>query len=73
VTYLRLPKAANDAAANSTAPAAAPREMLTLELFNVHRKGDIDPREFDYNPAGQKLEVQDLTTAYLQRYGEQRR
>jgi hypothetical protein len=75
VTYLRLPKAAGAAppAGAATAKAEPPHEMLTLELFNVHRKGDIDPREFDYNPAGQKLEVQDLTTAYLQRYGEQRR
>ena len=43
------------------------RGMLTLELFNVHRKGDLDPRGFDYDPNGQ--EVADLTQAYLQRLG----
>jgi hypothetical protein len=71
ITYLRLPKPA--AAGTTAAKAEPPRELMTLELFNVHRKGDIDPREFDYNPAGQQLEVQDLTTAYLQRYTDQRR
>jgi hypothetical protein len=43
------------------------RGMLTLELFNVHRKGDLDPRGFEYGPNGQ--EVADLTQAYLQRLG----
>jgi hypothetical protein len=76
VTYLRLPKPkAERAPADDKASAQAerPRELLSLELFNVHRKGDIDPGEFDYSPAGQQLQVQDLTTAYLQRYADQRR
>ena len=70
ITYLRLPKPIE--ADSTAAKAEPPRELLTLELFNVHRKGDIDPREFDYSPAGQQLEVQDLTTAYLQRYTDRR-
>ena len=43
------------------------RPLMTMELFNVYRKGDIDPREFDYNPGDQ--EVADLTPGYLQRLG----
>ena len=39
--------------------------LMTMELFNVHRKGDIQASEFDYNPGDQ--EVQDLTAAYLER------
>jgi hypothetical protein len=43
------------------------RPLLTLELYNVHRKGDLDPRQFDYQPGDQ--EVADLTQSYLQRLG----
>jgi hypothetical protein len=43
------------------------RPMLTLELFNVHRKGDLDPWQFDYQPGDH--EVADLTQSYLQRLG----
>jgi hypothetical protein len=43
------------------------RPMLVLELYGVHRKGDLDPRDFDYQPGSQ--DVADLTTAYLQRLG----
>jgi hypothetical protein len=43
---------------------AAPRELLTLELFNVSRK-EIDPREFQYQPGDQ--DVQNLTQFYVQR------
>ena len=78
ITYLKLPPGKDAAARPSSgagqgsAPAENapdPRELLKLELFNVYPKRDIDPREFDYQPAGQELQVQDLTTAYLQRYG----
>lgn len=62
VTYLRDEK--GDAGQGG---ASMLRPMLTMELFNVHRKEDIDPREFEYNPAGQ--EVADLTPSYLQRMG----
>src|SRR5262245_37117349 len=41
-----------------------PRELLTLELFNVSRKR-IDPREFQYQPGDQ--DVQNLTQFYVQR------
>ncbi len=41
--------------------------LLTLELFNVHRKGNLDPRDFDYQLGEQ--EVADLTQSYLQRLG----
>jgi hypothetical protein len=64
ITYLRLPKVDEQGRAGELAP----RELVKLELFNVYPKSDIDPREFDYQPAGQELEVQDLTTAYLQRF-----
>jgi hypothetical protein len=43
------------------------RTMLSIELFNVYRNQQIDPREFDYQPGDQ--EVADLTGAYLQRLG----
>ncbi|MEX2173528.1 MAG: hypothetical protein WD872_04145 [Pirellulaceae bacterium] len=43
------------------------RPLLSLELFNVHRKGNLDPRDFDYQPGTQ--EFADLTQAYLQRLG----
>jgi hypothetical protein len=81
ITYLKLPPGKDAAAKPSSGagqggtpvadPAAAPRELLKLELFNVYPKRDIDPREFDYQPAGQELQFQDLTTAYLQRYGSE--
>lgn len=47
--------------------AAEPSELLSLELFNVHRVGQIDRRQFLYHPGDQ--EVLDLTTAYIQRGG----
>ena len=43
---------------------AQPRELLTLELFNVSRKR-IDPLEFQYQPGDQ--DVQNLTPFYVQR------
>ena len=42
----------------------APRELLTLELFNVSRK-PIDVREFQYQPGDQ--DVKNLTPFYVQR------
>lgn len=47
--------------------AAAQRELLSLELFNVHRSGQIDSRQFEYHAGDQ--EVLDLTAAYIQRLG----
>jgi hypothetical protein len=46
---------------------AEPREMLTLELFNVSRRQNLEPREFQYTPGEQFL---DLTASFLERYGE---
>jgi len=55
-----------NAKAVSDASTDAPKELLTLELFNVSRK-PIDLREFDYQPGDQ--DVQNLTQFYAQRYG----
>ena len=66
ICYWRTP-----AKKKSDASASSARELLTLELFNVRRVGAIDPREFDYNPGEQ--EVLDLTTAYIQNLGGQRK
>jgi len=52
---------------DSSGPPA--KELLTLEFFNVYRKGDIEARLFEYNPGDQV--VQDLTTAYVQRYSSE--
>jgi hypothetical protein len=64
ITYLQDAKSAGGKEGRG---GEAQRGMLTLELFNVHRKGDLDPRGFEYIPNGQ--EVADLTQAYLQRLG----
>jgi hypothetical protein len=62
VTYWRTPaRGTND---KSQEP-LAPRELLTLEFFNVSRK-KIDAREFQYQPGDQ--DVQNLTPFYVQRY-----
>jgi hypothetical protein len=62
ITYWRTPAADK----KGKEPAiGAPRELLTLELFNVSRKA-IDVREFQYQPGDQ--EVQELTQFYVQRY-----
>jgi hypothetical protein len=66
VAYLKQAKSSGE-----DAKPAPLRELLTLELFNVHRKGDIDEREFQYSPADQQ--VQDLTRAYLQRFDQHER
>jgi hypothetical protein len=63
ITYWRSPEA--DPKASQHATPAAPRELLTLELFNVSRK-PIDMREFQYQPGDQ--EVQNLTPSYVQRF-----
>jgi hypothetical protein len=47
-----------------SAATSEPRELLTLELYNVSRRA-IDPREFDYQPGDQ--EVENLTPSYVQR------
>jgi hypothetical protein len=65
ITYWR--SAASDAKSAKDAQPQPPRELLTLELFNVSRRG-IDRREFEYQPGDQ--EVQDLTQHYVQRYSE---
>jgi hypothetical protein len=59
ITYWRTP-----AADKSSSKPAQPRELLTLELFNVSRKR-IDVREFQYQPGDQ--DVQNLTPFYVQR------
>jgi hypothetical protein len=51
--------------------AAQDEELLALELFNVRRIGAVDPREFEYSPGEQ--EVLDLTTAYIQQLGGERK
>jgi hypothetical protein len=62
ITYWHTPVA--KAHGTKDASVAEPRELLTLELFNVSRK-PIDPREFEYQPGDQ--EVQNLTQFYVQR------
>jgi hypothetical protein len=62
VTYWRTP--ALEKNGNTDEP-AAPRELLTLQFFNVSRKR-IDPREFQYSPGDE--DVKDLTAFYVQRY-----
>ncbi|MBW8883470.1 MAG: hypothetical protein JF612_01560 [Planctomycetia bacterium] len=61
ITYWRTPPRAKGA----TDEPGEPRELLTLELFNVSRKR-IDLREFQYQPGDQ--DVQNLTPFYVQRY-----
>jgi hypothetical protein len=63
ITYWRT--AAADAKSKKDAADGPPRELLTLELFNVSRKR-IDEREFQYQPGDQ--DVQNLTPFYVQRY-----
>jgi hypothetical protein len=62
ITYWRTPLA--NAKRAKDVEDAAPRELLTLELFNVSRKR-IDLREFQYQPGDQ--DVKDLTPFYVQR------
>ena len=68
ITYLR-PAGAASAGREGEGGATEPelRELLTLELFNVQRKDDIDRGKFEYNPGAQQFE--DLTTATIQRLG----
>ena len=63
ITYWRT--SAADSKNKKDTPDAPPRELLTLELFNVSRKR-IDEREFQYQPGDQ--DVQNLTPFYVQRY-----
>jgi hypothetical protein len=56
---------------SSRGGAAQDQELLALELFNVRRIGAVDPREFEYSPGEQ--EVLDLTTAYIQQLGGERK
>jgi len=62
ISYWRT--AAPDKHAAKDAAPPAPRELLTLELFNVSRK-PIDAREFQYQPGDQ--DVKNLTNFYVQR------
>jgi hypothetical protein len=66
ITYLRIAGEGQGGAGQGGAGEPL-RPMLTLELFNVHRKGDLDPRQFDYQPGDQ--DVAELTHTYLQRLG----
>src|SRR5262249_53017124 len=61
ITYWRTPPPAK----GSKDEPPEPRELLTLQLFNVSRKR-IDLREFQYQPGDQ--DVQNLTPFYVQRY-----
>jgi hypothetical protein len=61
VTYFRT---ASEQDAARSIPAG--RELMTLELFNVRRVGQIDAREFKYESGEQ--EVLDLTAAYVQQH-----
>jgi hypothetical protein len=63
ITYWRTPAPPKNAAKDASP--LPPRELLTLELFNVARK-NIDPREFQYQPGDQ--DVQNLTQHYVERY-----
>jgi hypothetical protein len=62
VTYWRTPSRGKNDKSQEPLP---PRELLTLEFFNVSRK-KMDPREFQYQPGDQ--DVQNLTPFYVQRY-----
>jgi hypothetical protein len=62
ISYFRTPKP--DKHAPPDAPPPSPRELLTLELFNVSRK-PIEEREFQYQPGDQ--DVKNLTPYYVQR------
>jgi len=66
ITYWRTPPTA--AKGGKNAEPLAPRELLTLDLFNVSRKR-IDLREFQYQPGDQ--DVKDLTPYYVQRYSDE--
>ena len=59
ITYWRTPAGKG----GKNQEAAEPRELLTLDLFNVSRK-KIDLREFQYQPGDQ--DVQNLTPLYVQ-------
>ena len=62
ITYWRSAPIQSEKGAKA-AP-TAPRELVTLEFFNVSRR-QIDAREFDYQPGDQ--DVQNLTPSYVQR------
>lgn len=68
ITYTRAAEAKPAAGQGGTAETPR-KELLVLEFFNVFRKGDIDPALFEYSPGDQV--VQDLTTAYVQRYSSE--
>ena len=43
--------------------------LMTMELYEVRRRNDLDPRSFEYNPGDQ--EVEDITRPFLLRLGIQ--
>ncbi len=43
------------------------KPLMSMELYEVRRRSDLDPRSFEYNPGDQ--EVEDVTKACLQRLG----
>lgn len=67
ITYLRKAKAVAEAGEGSPAGPDKYSPMIDLELFDVYRKDDLDPHEFEYNPGDQ--EVEDLTLGYMKRLG----
>jgi hypothetical protein len=68
ITYLRKKSVAgSEAGQGGVAGPAEYSPLIDLELFEVYRKDDLDPREFEYNPGDQ--EVEDLTLGYMKRLG----
>jgi hypothetical protein len=67
ITYWRTTSADAKRAKDAAIP---PRELLTLELYNVSRN-QIDAREFEYHPGDQ--DVQNVTPAYVQRLSAERK
>lgn len=66
VTYWRTPKPDKNRARSASPP--EPRQVLTLDLFNVSRR-EIDRSEFLFD-AGEQ-DVLDLTASYIQRAGSE--
>jgi hypothetical protein len=66
ITYTRTGEPTGTAGQGRGGEPPVRKELLVLEFFNVFRKTDIEAGLFEYNPGDQV--VQDLTTAYVQRY-----
>jgi hypothetical protein len=66
IEYLRQDGAGQGSSAGPPGIAAT-RSLVTMELFEVRRRADLDPRQFDYKPGDQ--EVADHTELYLKSLG----